>query len=259
VNNTSAPYNDLRKRFLVAAKVSLSNEVELIDTIADAIRRRTFLSVGYANPHVILAARRSRIYAELLNRYDILHIDGVGVQWAMRYLYPEEKEVVNLPGSDLYHTLLKTANEHRWKVFLFGSGSAAVIKASEVVHRLYPSVEIVGARHGFDPVADGAAADAIRASCPDILFVGLGVPKQEEWIDRYARELSVPVCIAVGGAIDLFAGARARAPRAFIAARMEWLYRLFQEPGRLWRRYLLGIPAFVYYVVRQKLDRHEVR
>ena len=93
----------------------------------------------------------------------------------------------------------------------------------------------------------------INASKADILLIGMGTPKQDYWLWKYYQELHVPVMMTVGAGIRFLSGEKRRAPKVLRKAHMEWLFRLFQEPRRLWRRYLLGIPKFMFYILLQKV------
>jgi exopolysaccharide biosynthesis WecB/TagA/CpsF family protein len=112
----------------------------------------------------------------------------------------------------------------------------------------------VGTHHGyFTPEAERGLLRAIRQAAPDILLVGFGNPRQEQWIVRHQAELGVTLCVGVGAFFDFAGGRVRRAPAWARRARMEWLFRLILEPRRLWRRYLLGNPVFLWRVLRGRL------
>src|SRR4029453_5773464 len=138
-----------------------------------------------------------------------------------------------------------------WKVFLLGGRPGAPEKAAEALRR--SGVRVVGGEGpqvGADGSVDPLVLERVRIAAPSLLFVGLGSPKQELFIDRQRRVLGPAVCFACGAAIDFLAGEFPRAPRWMARAGLDWAYRLGREPRRLWRRYLLNDPAFLRIVVR---------
>jgi exopolysaccharide biosynthesis WecB/TagA/CpsF family protein len=180
--------------------------------------------------------------------------DGSGVALAARLqglTFPE-----NLNGSDFNLRILELAARHGWPVFLLGAHPGVAERAaSRLVDRL-PGLTIAGTRNGYID-ADGHAAVAaeIRESGASLLLVGMGNPLQERWLDEHLAATGCSIGVAVGAFIDFSAGEVQRAPRWMSDAGIEWMYRLRQEPRRLWRRYVLGNPAFVARVVRQRF-RH---
>lgn len=211
------------------------------------------ITIAYANAYCAIAAHENQRLATILNSIEILHPDGIGVLGALRFLYGERISGERITGTDLYYEILRIADQHKWKIFLFGDTTETLKQACIVIHQRYPSVLIVGSHHGFADLDDPGPREEIRSSNPDILLLGLGMLRQELWIEKYRSELQVPVCIIVGGGISFLSELRKRAPLILRSLGLEWLYRLFQEPHRLWRRYLIGIPLFCWLVLRQKL------
>jgi N-acetylglucosaminyldiphosphoundecaprenol N-acetyl-beta-D-mannosaminyltransferase len=126
--------------------------------------------------------------------------------------------------------------------------------AAEILQERYPGLKIVGVNSPpYSPVLemDPAIIDEIKAAEPDILLVAFGNPKQEKWIGMHRQDLSVPVMIGVGATLDFIAGHRQRAPRWMQVTGLEWLFRLLQEPRRLWRRYVVDLVAFSIFFIRQ--------
>ena len=243
------------KKKILDLSVSVVSSRDVLDAIESNLTsgEGKRITVAYANAYCAIAAHEDQRLATILNSIEILHPDGIGVLGALRFLYGESISGERITGTDLYYEILRIADRHKWKIFLFGDTTETLKKACSVIHRRYPNVKIVGSHHGFADLDDQEPREEMRTSNPDILLLGLGMLRQELWIEKYRSELQVPVCIIVGGGISFLSEVRKRAPFILRSLGLEWLYRLFQEPQRLWHRYLIGIPLFCWLVLRQKL------
>lgn len=182
--------------------------------------------------------------------------DGVSLVWASRLLGVPLPERV--AGVDLFEDVCAAAAGTGIRIFLLGGRRGAADGAARVMHGLYPGLEIAGTccpPHGFerDPAERERVARAIRAAAPHVLFVALGAPKQEVWLQENLAALGVPVGLGVGAAFDLVSGQVPRAPRWMRGAGLEWLFRLAVEPRRLWKRYAVTNTRFVALVLRQRI------
>lgn len=157
-----------------------------------------------------------------------------------------------IAGTDLYFDILEEANRRAWRVFLFGDTGNRVESAASYVREHYPTAVVTGYHHGYVEINDPKPLEIIRNAEPDILFVGLGLPRQEQWLLENRRLVNVPVCIAVGAGIAYISQKLPRAPRWIQFCGLEWLFRFLLEPRRLWRRYLIGNPMFLFRVLKTK-------
>jgi N-acetylglucosaminyldiphosphoundecaprenol N-acetyl-beta-D-mannosaminyltransferase len=154
------------------------------------------------------------------------------------------------------HELLAAAAERDLSVYLLGARQGALDRAVERIRGQYPGLRVVGARDGyFEPREAAAVADQVREASPDLLFVAMSSPFKELWLDRYLERTGARFAMGVGGAIDILAGERARAPGWLQRLGLEWAFRLAQEPRRMWRRYLLGNAKFAWLVARELMRR----
>ncbi len=190
----------------------------------------------------------------LLQRADMATADGMPLVWGARLLgaYLEDR----VAGADLVPALAEFAALKGLSIYLLGAGPGIAARAAEILTERYPGLRIVGVKSPpFCPVIDMAPAivEEIKAANPDILMVALGNPKQEKWIEMYGREVAVPVMIGVGGSLDFITGNTRRAPRWMQRLGLEWMHRLWCEPRRLWRRYVIDLLVFNYYFLRQWL------
>ena len=150
-------------------------------------------------------------------------------------------------GFDLANELLKASAPLKKSVYLFGSKPGVAEKAAEKIVSLYPGIEIAGVADGyFDAEKEAKIIDDINEKSPDILFVCLGFPKQEFWIDAHS-DLNAKIAMGLGGSLDVFAGTVKRAPKFFQKFGIEWLYRLIKQPSRFMR--MLALPIFGFTVI----------
>jgi N-acetylglucosaminyldiphosphoundecaprenol N-acetyl-beta-D-mannosaminyltransferase len=158
--------------------------------------------------------------------------------------------------------LMQRAGARGWKVYLLGGQPGAADEAAEILKGQY-GVRVVGTEGGMilpdQPEAPEqmAVLERIRAARPDLLLVGLGAPKQEIWIAQNARHFGSAVAVVVGASLDFIAGRVPRAPRWMSRAGLEWCYRLAREPRRLWRRYLVNDPKFLFILARDWRTRRK--
>lgn len=210
--------------------------------------------VMYANVHVLNVAYHDSELRRILNRADLVYCDGAGIKLGARILgqYLPER----MTGADWIHDLCQSCQVTGMTLYLLGGEPGVAAEAARVLTTRYPGLRVVGTHHGhYDhggPENDAVIAE-INALHPNILLVGFGTPLQEKWIDRYSERLEVPVVWAVGALVDFVTGKKPRAPQWMLDYGLEWLYRLCTEPRRLWKRYIMGNPLFVWRVFKQRL------
>ncbi|MDF2927456.1 MAG: N-acetylmannosaminyltransferase [Paenibacillaceae bacterium] len=222
---------------------------ETIQVLADAVESRKPHQVITANPIMVMAALQDPGYMQLMKQAEFIVPDGAGVVWAAGYVGNPVAERV--PGIEIMQEMVKLAEERSWKVFLLGASREVVEAAAAELKKQHPRLQLAGVRDGyFGADQDHQVIEEIRAANPDMLFVGRSADKQEPWIARYKEELGVPVVMGVGGSFDVLSGKLKRAPKLFRQLRMEWFYRLLQEPYRYKR--MLILPRFAMKVIREK-------
>lgn len=224
---------------------------DAIALLTRLIAERRFTKISFLNAHNANTAWVDPVFAEALDDFLILP-DGVGVDMAAKLLYgapfPD-----NLNGTDFVPAFLQ-ASTRPLTVGLLGATRVNAEAASARLAALAVQHRFVVIHDGyFPPAEEPAIIDRIARLRPDVLLVAMGVPRQELWIARHidARHCTLP--IAVGALLDFLSGTVPRAPPWMRRLRLEWLFRLWIEPGRLWRRYVVGNPVFLLRVIRQKL------
>ena len=218
-----------------------------------------FISSG--KPHYIAVANAAKIVKmrsdkELKSSIETAHLvgaDGVPLVWAARLL--GETLLGRVNGTDLMYRLLERSNQKGYRIFFFGTKEKILQKVIERVRTEYPGVNIAGCHHGyFTPSQELSIVRKIREAKADILFIAFGTPKKELWIKRYLNSMEVPVVHGVGGSFDVLAGVIPRAPLWMQRYGLEWLFRLCQEPRRMWRRYLVTNTLFILMIFKAWLN-----
>lgn len=231
--------------------VTMSEVVEYCD---GAIRGRKPIQIGVLNAAKIVNATRDRQLRDAVLSCDIIVADGQSVVWASRLLGCPLPERVT--GIDLMARLLELADQKALSVYLLGAQQDVIESVDRVVAERYPNARVAGYRNGFFADSDAhLVAEEIAQAQPDMLFLGITSPKKEIFLEKYHEMLGVPVSHGVGGSFDILAGVTKRAPLAWQRLGLEWAYRLVQEPGRMWRRYLTTNTAFILLVMRELLQR----
>jgi N-acetylglucosaminyldiphosphoundecaprenol N-acetyl-beta-D-mannosaminyltransferase len=207
------------------------------------------------NAHHIVMLQKNDSFRQVYQHARWVVPDGVSLLWAAKFLSMPLSGRVN--GTDLLESLCAMSAPLGLKVFFLGGRPHAANQAAAVLNQRYPSLKISTycPPYGFhtDPQEQVRINAAIKAAAPDLLFVGLGAPKQEYWIANNYQALNVPVSLGIGVSFELVSGMVTRAPQWMQKTGLEWLFRLLMEPRRLWQRYLLGNIIFMGLVLKQKM------
>lgn len=224
----------------------------------DEISRR--LDEGKFTQHVVVnVAKLVRLQNDSALRdsvvaCDIINADGMGIVWGARFLGVNIPERVT--GIDLFSNLLHLASERRDSVFLLGARPEVIEKTVKNIQEDCPKLRIAGWHHGYFWDNEKEVVDIIRYSGAKLLFVGISSPKKEQFINKWREQLGVKFVMGVGGTFDIVAGITRRAPVWMQNAGLEWLYRVIQEPRRMWKRYLVTNSKFIWMLAREKMNRN---
>lgn len=224
---------------------------EGIDFLAQRVRAGRFTKVAFLNAHVANLAARDENLRAILADFDVLS-DGVGLDIAGRVLHGH-RFPANLNGTDFVPAFIASQTTPL-RIGLVGATRANVERAANHLRAFVPHHDVVLVQDGFfSAEQEVAILDKLRVARPDILLVAMGVPRQETWIAKRLTPEHCTVAIGVGALFDFLSGAVPRAPLPMRQLRLEWLFRLMIEPGRMWRRYVIGNPLFLMRVLRSKL------
>lgn len=237
------------------AAVRLPDVLDLVDR---TIAARGRLQIGVVNAAKIVNMRRDPVLWDDVSSSDIILADGISVVWASRLLGRPLPERVT--GIDLMHGMLERGGRLGYRVYCLGATDDVLERATTRMAVMHPGVRIVGRRSGYFSADEeaGVAAD-IAAAKPDILLVAMTSPKKENFLGKWGPQLQIPICHGVGGSFDVVAGKVERAPAVWQRLGLEWLYRVKQEPRRLWRRYLVTNTLFVLAVAQAFLQQGACR
>jgi N-acetylglucosaminyldiphosphoundecaprenol N-acetyl-beta-D-mannosaminyltransferase len=234
-------------------KVNEIDFQELLGIMENAISQKNKIKIGYANPHLMRLSRKEKNLKNILNDFDINHIDGTGLTIAFRLL--ENKKVSRFNWTDHAFEFLSDCEKKEWSIFFLGGDQATVSNAIHKVRQSFPRLKVAGFLNGYDSLNDDSVS-VINQSSPDILWVGLGSPKQELWVTKNFEKLRCSVIQCVGDIFSHIVGNRFRGPVFLRKLGFEWFFRLLQNPVKYFNRYVIGIPYFLFLVVRYKLHKH---
>lgn len=224
--------------------VTMNSVLEFIDG-----RVRSLLSPAYivcANPEKLYQLRSVVWLRQFFEAAHLVIPDGIGIVIAARLLYG--CKLTRVAGADLMQSVCAVAPARNYRIFIYGASEGTNRRAVEILRQRHPGIEIVGFQHGYFPSQNmGDLISRINDASPDILFVGLGSPRQEMWIRQHLPELKVKVIQGIGGTLDVVAGRTKRAPTWLQAVGMEWFYRLLSQPSRIRRQ--LRLASFAWEVI----------
>lgn len=221
--------------------------------IIEWAKLKTSTFVCFANVHMVIEAHSSRTFADQVNSAGLVLADGMPLVKALNSLYKVTQDRV--AGMDMFPVLLKMASENKLGVFLYGTTPELLQKIKDRAISEFPGIHFSGilAPPFNRSVNDPEFIEAINASKPDLVFVALGCPKQEKWMYEHSSKINA-VLLGVGGAFPVYAGEVSRAPLFMRKLSLEWVYRLFQEPRRLFKRYLITNSKYLYLINKQRLS-----
>ena len=223
--------------------------------------------INTINAHSYNTAQKDELFAEALKKGDYLIPDGASIVKACRWLKAKSQPTERIAGWDLFSFEMERLNsqlaseQSRTKhcVMFMGSSERVLEKIREQAAREYPNLEVVTYSPPYKPEFSDednkAIIEAINNANPDLLWIGMTAPKQEKWAYSHWDELNIHCHVGTIGAVfDFFAGTAKRAPQWWQDHSLEWLYRLLTEPRRMWRRYVIGNPLFLWNILKEKIS-----
>jgi N-acetylglucosaminyldiphosphoundecaprenol N-acetyl-beta-D-mannosaminyltransferase len=246
----------LNKQFLISMPISTGTYKEFISSIIRLAKSRTSSYVCVANVHMVVEAKKSETFANYVSNADIITPDGMPIAKAMKSLYGIDQDRV--AGMDLLPDLLSVAQDNKLSVFFYGGSQLMLDKTAEYLDENFPDLIIAGTYSPpFRKLTAKEETDVINIinkSDPAIIFVILGCPKQEGWMFNMKNKIP-GVMIGVGGALPVLIGMQKRAPFWMQKNSLEWLFRLFQEPKRLFKRYFNTNSIFIGLYAKALLSK----
>ncbi|MGY6214112.1 WecB/TagA/CpsF family glycosyltransferase [Methylolobus aquaticus] len=208
---------------------------------------------AFVNPDCLNIAYRNDDYRAVLQQAERVLPDGIGLRIGCNLLGVAMQANVN--GTDLFPRICGRAAEAGVPIYFLGAKPGIADLAAQKMRERFPTLRVVGTQHGyFTPDEEADVIRRINASGARIVFVAFGAPRQELWLSRHHESLAPSVRLGVGAAFDFYSGQIRRAPQWMREAGIEWAYRLYLEPGRMWRRYVIGNPVFLHRVWLQSRE-----
>ncbi len=225
---------------------------EAVEALADLAGHHEPSQVSFVNADCVNIAFRDIEYRSILRGSRLVLADGIGIKLAGKLLNRNIRENVN--GTDLLPVLLAELEKRDLGIYLLGGKPGIADDCASWATASYPGLRICGTHHGyFSPAEEAQVVDTIRQSGAQVLMAAFGAPRQEKWIEGHHEALGINVQMGVGGLLDFYSGRLPRAPIWMRELGMEWLFRFWQEPRRMWRRYLVGNLVFLSRVLRESL------
>lgn len=234
---------------VLGVPVSLLDTPGTIDVFERLIAERSPHLVVTADATAIVIANEDAEFARILEKASFITSDSAGVRWALRKLGVSNPPQVS--GVDLVSELTELSAMKGYRVYFLGSEPGIAERAAERMRLKFPGCNIVGTHHGYFPAeSDEVVAQEVAELKPDILFVAMGMPRQEKFILKTMDIIQAPIAMGVGGSFDVYSGKTIRAPRIFRWAHCEWLWRLMLDPRKMYK--VRKLPKFVLMMLRSR-------
>lgn len=237
----------MKRKKVLSIDLSVGEYRTFVDNIIDLSLKKRSSYVCVANVHMVIESHGNSDYADIVNGAEIITPDGMPLAKMLRYLYKIKQERV--AGMDIFPDLLSEAEKQKIPTYFFGSSEKVLKKIEQKALYEFPKLIIAGL---FSPPfrklsesEENEIVKKINYSNASLIFVALGCPKQEIWMKRMKGKIN-GVMVGVGGAFPVYAGITKRAPLWMQKTSLEWLFRMIQEPGRLWKRYLVTNSKFIF-------------
>lgn len=246
---------DLRRVNILGVGISAITMQQAVNQVARWIDSRTCRYVSVCTVHTVMECRRDERMRDAVNAASVATPDGMPLVWLSRR--QSHQPVDRVYGPDLMLALCQLSVERGYSHYFYGGAAGVPELLVEKLQQRFPGLKVVGTYSPpFRPLTAAEEAQIIaqiNQATPDIVWVGLGTPKQDLWMAAHRHQVTAPVLIGVGAAFDFHTGRIPQAPRWMQQSGLEWLFRLWQEPRRLWYRYLVYNPLFIVLVLAQTL------
>lgn len=237
---------------LIGVPITALSLMEQIQVIIDWAKQRSSRVICVANVHMLMEAHWDNRFHNVLGGADLVTPDGMPLVWLMKALGIKSQDRV--AGLDIFLNVCQIASKEKIKIYLLGCTQDILERIKLRLHREFPNVILAGLEPlPFRPLTDSEDAELVKrinASQAGIVFLALGCPKQEYWMAHHQGKIKA-VMIGIGGVFPVYAGLKKNAPEWVKVGGLEWLYRLVQEPKRLWNRYRKTIPPFIFLALQQ--------
>ncbi|MBD3426577.1 MAG: WecB/TagA/CpsF family glycosyltransferase [Candidatus Omnitrophica bacterium] len=231
--------------------LSVEEMTEVADGFIKSGRPHQYIAI---NADKIVKMREDDSFREIVLASDLNIVDGQPLMWVSRLFGTPVKQ--RYGGLDIMEALISVSGKKGYGIYFLGAGQDVVEKVRESYTKKYPDMKLAGWRNGYwTPEEEESVVRDIASSGTDVLFFAMSSPRKEKFLKKHLENMRVPLVVGVGGAFDIIAGKTRRAPQWMQKMGIEWLYRLLQEPRRLWKRYLIGNTKFIWIVIKEFFTR----
>ncbi len=253
--DTSSAAALIARTSVLGVGISAVDMASAVDWVMAAIRNRERHYIAVTGVHGVVDAQDDPVYKSILNSAGLVVPDGMPMVWLSRRA--GHRHVGRVYGPDFMLRVCQALSAVSGRCFYYGGNEGVAEELAETVQHQFPGLVTAGTyTPPFRELTEeerAGIAETINSAAPDVVWVGLSTPKQERWMDAFRDRLDAPVLVGVGAAFDYNTGKLVRAPAWMQKTSLEWLFRLIQEPRRLWRRYARIIPLFLYYLACERL------
>lgn len=250
----------MNRKSFITLNISIGRYADFIKAITGLALKKESSYICIANVHMAIEAYYDKNFANLVNAADIITPDGVPLAKGIKMIYGIDQDRV--AGMDLLPDLIEQSATHQLGIFFYGGTQKMLDETCAYIKENYPLADIKGAIsppfRSLSPQEEEDTVNQINIASPHIVFVVLGCPKQEKWMAAMKGRVN-SLMIGVGGALPVMIGQQKRAPNWMQKYSLEWLYRLFQEPKRLFKRYFITNTVFIFLLLRQLIFRKDLR
>lgn len=245
---------------VLGVKISSTNLEHTSQTIEDWIQNKRKNYICIAPVSTVISCQEDEKYRSIINNAGMTTPDGMPLVWLGRA--GGNRKIQRTYGPDLLLYFCNRSQQKRFRHYFYGGSKETMDALLINLKKKFPNLNIVGhyapPLRGVQELESKEVLQQMNDAHPDVLWIGLGSPKQDYWMHQHREELDVPVMIGVGAAFDFIAGTKKQAPRWMQRSGLEWLFRLCLEPKRLWRRYLIGNSKFIYLLIKEKLLKRKI-
>lgn len=245
---------------ILGVRISVVNLVQACAFVEECIKHKQKTYVCVAPVSTIVDCQKDPQYSKIVNGAGMVTPDGMPVVWLGKL--KGQKEIERTYGPDFMLSLCQLGEKKGHRHFFYGARSETNSLMAKKLQGLFPKMKIVGTfAPSLKAIGELEHRDVLQAidnARPDVLWIGLGSPKQDYWMHHHRDQLDVPVMVGVGAAFDFIAGTKPQAPSWMRNNGLEWLFRFCCEPRRLWKRYLIGNTQFVYYCLRDMIFKKDL-
>jgi N-acetylglucosaminyldiphosphoundecaprenol N-acetyl-beta-D-mannosaminyltransferase len=225
---------------------------ETVKFIDKKIQQNEFIQQVVVNVAKIVNLQNNQELSRSVQESDLINIDGMGIIYGAKLLNLDVKKEHKVSGIDLFFRLLQLSEKRNYKIFLLGATDEVINIAQKKIIMKNPNLNIVGYHNGYFWNNEEEIVKKIKKSKAQLLFVAITSPLKENFINRWKKELNVNYVMGVGGTFDILSGKINRAPIWMQKNGLEWIYRIIQEPKRMWKRYLFTNAIYLFLVIKEK-------